>query len=120
MGFLARLGVVLGINTAEFKAGLDDATKSTKAFEAQTRKAMREAEKAAKEFESMLKKVGIVAVAASAAIGKVFQYADEISDTADAFDITVNSLMAMQNALAMSGGKAEKAADMLQIGRAHV
>lgn len=114
MSILARLGVVLGINTAEFKAGLNDATKSTKAFEAQTRKAMREAEKAAKEFEAMMKKAAVAATVASAAIGKAFQWADEIADTADAFDLTISSLLAMQNALAASGGKAEKTADMLQ------
>lgn len=114
MSILARLGVVLGINTAEFKAGLDDATKSTKAFEAQTRKAMREAEKAAKEFEAMMKKAATAAVVASAAIGKAFQWADEIADTADAFDITIASLLSMQNALAASGGKADKTADLLQ------
>lgn len=114
MSILARLGVVLGINTAEFKAGLDDATKSTKAFEAQTRKAMREAEKAAKEFEAMMKKAAVAATIASAAIGKAFQWADEIADTADAFDITIASLLSMQNALVASGGKAEKTADMMQ------
>lgn len=114
MSILARLGVVLGINTAEFKAGLDDATKSTKAFEAQTRKAMREAEKAAKEFEAMMKKAAVAATVASAAIGKAFQWADEIADTADAFDVTIASLLSMQNALAASGGKSEKTADMLQ------
>lgn len=114
MSILARLGVVLGINTAEFKAGLDDATKSTKAFEAQTRKAMREAEKAAKEFEAMMKKAAVAATVASAAIGKAFQWADEIADTADAFDVTIASLLSMQNALAAAGGKAEKTGDMLQ------
>lgn len=114
MSILARLGVVLGINTAEFKAGLDDATKSTKAFEAHTRKAMREAEKAAKEFEAMMKKAAVAATVASAAIGKAFQWADEIADTADAFDVTIASLLSMQNALVASGGKAEKTADMMQ------
>lgn len=114
MSILARLGVVLGINTAEFKAGLNDATKSTKAFEAQTRKAMREAEKAAKDFQIMMNKAAVAATVAAAAIGKAFQWADEIADTADAFDLTISSLLAMQNALAASGGKAEKTADMLQ------
>lgn len=114
MSILARLGVVLGINTAEFKAGLNDATKSTKAFEAQTRKAMREAEKAAKDFQIMMNKAAVAATVAAAAIGKAFQWADEIADTADAFDVTIASLLAMQNALAASGGKAEKTADMLQ------
>ena len=33
MSIIARLGVVLGINTAEFTKGLDDATKKTKEFE---------------------------------------------------------------------------------------
>ena len=114
MSLLARLGVVLGLDSAQFKAGLDDATKSTKAFEAQTRKAMRESEKAAKEFQAALKTMAAYAAAAAATIGAAFKYADDIADTADAFDLTVESLIAMQSALAGAGGKVENTANMLQ------
>lgn len=114
MSLLARLGVVLGLDSAQFKAGLDDATKSTKAFEAQTRKAMRESERAAKEFQAALKTMAAYAATAAATIGAAFKYADDIADTADAFDITVESLIAMQSALAGAGGKIENTANMLQ------
>jgi len=114
MQTIASLGVRLNINSAEFKAGLDDATKSLRAFENNAKKSMREANAAAKEFSAMLTKIGVVATAASLAIGKALSWADEISDTADAFDLTIASLLRVNNALALAGGKAENTATMFQ------
>ena len=38
MSILARLGVKLALDSSEFKAGLEDATKNTKQFEANQKK----------------------------------------------------------------------------------
>lgn len=114
MSFFAKLAVLISANTAEFKAGLDDANKSAKKFEAEQKKAMREAAKAAKELEGALKTTAQVAAAAALAIGGALRWADEIADTADAFDVTVSSLLSMRDALAMAGGKVDNFGTMLQ------
>lgn len=114
MSLLARLGVVLGLDSAQFKAGLDDATKSTKAFEAQTRKAMRESEKNVKEFQAALGRIATYSAAAGAAIAGAFSYADKINDTAKAFDVTISSLIAMRSALQGAGGNADTFGNILQ------
>lgn len=114
MSFFAKLAVLISANTSEFKAGLDDATKSTKKFEAEQRRAMREAAKATRELEAALRTAGQVAAVAAVAIGGALKYADEIADTADAFDITIESLLGMQQALTLAGGKADNFGTMLQ------
>lgn len=114
MSFFAKLAVLISANTSEFKAGLDDATKSTKKFEAEQRRAMREAAKATKELEAALRGAAQVAAVAAVAIGGALKWADEIADTADAFDITIESLMGMQQALVLAGGKADNFGTMLQ------
>lgn len=107
MSVLAKLGVWLTVNTSEFKAGLDDATKSTKAFESNVKKSLKEAERASQELNAMMSKIGIVATVASAGILKLLQHADQIADMADAFEISINSLMEMQRAFTLAGGKAD-------------
>jgi hypothetical protein len=97
MSFFAKLAVLISANTTEFKAGLDDATKSTKKFEAEQRRAMREAAKATRELEASLRAAGQVAAVAAVAIGGALRWADQIADTADAFDITIESLLGMQH-----------------------
>lgn len=114
MSFFAKLAVLISANTSEFKAGLDDATKSTKKFEAEQRRAMREAAKATRELEAALRTAGQVAAVAAVAIGGALKYADQIADTADAFDITIESLLGMQKALEQAGGKADNFGTMLQ------
>jgi ribosome-binding ATPase YchF (GTP1/OBG family) len=47
MSILARLGVKLALDSSEFKAGLEDATKNTKQFEANQKKAFKNAQNAA-------------------------------------------------------------------------
>lgn len=113
MSLLARLGVVLALDSAPFKAGLDDATKSTKAFEAQTRKAMRESEKNVRDFQAALSKIAGYSAAAGAAILGAFSYADKVSDTAKAFDLTISSLLAMRGALQNAGGEADNMGNLL-------
>lgn len=113
MTILARLGVILGINTAEFKAGLDDATKNTKLFEANARKSLKNAEKASAELGATMGKLSLAVGIASLAIGKILQRSDEIADMASAFDASIGSIVGMSKALDMSGGKAENVATLL-------
>ena len=50
-GIFYKLGVWLGINTVEYQKGLDEAEKSTRAFNANVKKAMREGAEATKELK---------------------------------------------------------------------
>lgn len=113
MSFFAKLAVLISANTTEFKAGLDDATKSTKKFEAEQKRAMRESAKAVKELEANIRTAATAFTAASVAIGAAFSYADKINDTAKAFDLTIASLLAMRGALQGAGGDAENMATIL-------
>lgn len=107
MSIIARLGVWLGINTSEFVKGLDDATKKTREFEKNQKQAIKNAQKAQEEFTGIAAK-GLAGVAAAAlAVGKAFQYADQIEDTAAAYDVTTSSLIAMQAAMQGAGGDAD-------------
>lgn len=114
MSIIARLGVWLGINTTEFVKGLDDATKKTREFERNQKKALKDAQKAQEEFMAFATK-GLAGVAAAAlAVGKAFQYADEIEDTAAAYDVATESLIALQAAMQGSGGDAANVGTSLQ------
>ncbi len=114
MSLIARLGVILGLDNKEFISGIDDATKKTREFEINQKRALRNAQKAQDEFMTTAA-TGLAGVAAAAlAVGKAFQYADQIEDTAKAFDTTTASLMAMQAAFVASGGDAENAGGALQ------
>jgi lambda family phage tail tape measure protein len=93
---IARLGVVLGLSTAEFTQGLGKATAKLSEFVDKAKPA--------------LLGVGAAMVALTA---KTVAYADEITDIADANDLAVSSVMALGTALAVSGGKAENAGKML-------
>ena len=93
---IARLGVALGIDTAEFNRGIDAAGKKLEQFS-----------EAAEKFGKM----GAVAlVAASAA---ALKYADDLADVADANEVAIGTVLQLSNALANSGGKADNAGKML-------
>lgn len=113
MAIIASLGVRLGLNSAEFKAGLDDATKNTRQFEANQKKAMKNAQQASAELGATMGKLAIGVGIASAALAKIFQKSDEIADMADAFDASIGSIVGMGKALEMSGGKAENLGNIL-------
>ena len=113
MSILARLGVKLGLDSSEFKAGLEDATKNTKQFEANQKKAFRNAQNAASEMGATISKVGLGVGLAMAGLYKIFEKADQISDMADAFDTSIGAIVGMGKALEMSGGKAENLGTML-------
>jgi hypothetical protein len=110
---LARLGVVMTVNSAEFKKGLDDATRESRAFQAELKRQNNESKKFAAEVGGAFTKIAGVVAIAGAAIYKAFSYADQIKDTADALDITVGSLMRMQVAFEGAGGEADKMGSLL-------
>ena len=93
---IARLGVALGIDTAEFNRGIEQAGKKLEQFT-----------EAAEKFGKM----GAVAlVAASAA---AIKYADDLADVAEANEVAIGTVLKLSNALANSGGKADNAGKML-------
>ena len=93
---IARLGVVLGLDSAEFSRGLDAAGKKLEQFSV-----------AAEKFG----KIGATAlVAASVA---AVRYADELADVAEANEVAIGTVLQLSNALANSGGKADNAGKML-------
>ena len=93
---ISRLGVVLGLNSAEFVKGLDTATNKLSNF-----------------ASSAEKYGGIAATALAAASAAALRYADEIVDVAAANDVAVDSVIKLSNALANSGGKADNAGKFL-------
>jgi lambda family phage tail tape measure protein len=93
---IARLGVALGIDTAEFNKGIEAAGKKLEKFS-----------EAAEKFG----KIGAVAlVAASVA---AVRYADELFDVAEANEMAIGTVLKLSNALQDSGGKADNAGKML-------
>lgn len=92
---VGRLGVVLGLDTAQFIAGLDNAGKMLE------------------KFGNAVEKYGKMGVAAMVAAGtQALAYADELNDVAKANDITIASVLKLQEALATNGGSAENAGKM--------
>lgn len=93
---IARLGVMLGIDSAEFVRGIDGATKKLE------------------QFGNAAETYGKVAATALTAAGiAALNYADQIVDVAKANDIAVGSVLKLRNALQDNGGEADNAAKML-------
>jgi lambda family phage tail tape measure protein len=93
---IARLGVMLGIDSAEFVRGIDGATKKLE------------------QFGDAVQTYGKVAATALTAAGvAALNYADQIVDVAKANDIAVGSVIKLRNALQDNGGEADNAAKML-------
>jgi lambda family phage tail tape measure protein len=93
---IARLGVVLGLDTAEFNKGIEAAGKKLEQFS-----------QSAEKFG----KIGATAlVAASAA---ALQYADELADVAKANDVAIATVLKLSNALGNAGGKANDTGKLL-------
>lgn len=113
MSLIARLGVVLGLNSSEFIKGLDDATKKTKEFEYNQRKQLKLAKQATDDLMANISRAAVGLAAFGYALGTAFSKADEISDTAKAFDLTVESLLAAKTALQSAGGEADNFTTML-------
>jgi lambda family phage tail tape measure protein len=93
---IARLGVVLGLDTAEFNKGIEQAGKKLEQF-SQT----------AEKFG----KIGATALVAATAAA--LQYADELADVAKANDVAIGTVLKLSNALANAGGKASDSGKLL-------
>jgi lambda family phage tail tape measure protein len=93
---IARLGVMLGIDSAEFVRGIDGATKKLE------------------QFGDAAERYGkIAATALTAASVAALNYADQIVDVAKANDVAVDSVIKLRNALQDNGGEADNASKML-------
>lgn len=93
---VARLGVVLGIDTAEFTKGIEAAKKSILGFANQI---------------PVYTAAGVAAFTAMSA--KAMEFADHMSDLADANEMSISSILKMSEALEMSGGRAKDAGKLL-------
>ena len=93
MSIISRLSVVLGLDTAEFNAGLGKAEQGVNKFSAM----------------SGAMKAGIVAAGAAfvAASKQAIDFADSINDVAKANEVSVGKVLEFSQALSVSGGKAE-------------
>lgn len=94
--FVGRLGVTLGLDSAEFSRGIEGASKKLEQLAA-----------SAKRYGSL---AGAALVGASAA---AIQYADELVDVANANDVAISSIIQLRDALAKSGGEAGNASKFL-------
>ena len=93
---IARLGVVLGIDTAEFTKGIESAKRKLG------------------DIGQFAMKAGAVATAAlSVMTYKAMQFADEMSDLSDATSVSIARITQMSQALTMSGGRADDAGKVL-------
>lgn len=93
---LGRLGVVLGLDSAEFVRGIDGANRKLNEF----------AEKAVAAGRT-------AALALSAAAAASLKYADDIYDTAKANEVAIDTIVKMKLALNQSGGSAENAGKLM-------
>ena len=93
---VARLGVIFGMDSAEFETGLKKVGAGLD------------------DIQSKIKLGATVAVAAFSAMAyKAMEYADRISDVATANDVAVKTVMALSEGLAQNGGEAENASKLL-------
>ena len=96
MGMLARLGVVLGLDSAEFQKGIEGADRSLAKFAHNAQQA-----------------ATIASAAFVAMTYKALSYGDAISDTAKANEVAVASILALSKGLAQNGGNADNATKLL-------
>lgn len=96
MAILARLGVVLGLDSAEFQKGIEGADR---------------------KLDRLVKTAQTGAAIASAAFValtyEALNYADQITDTARANEVAVETILALSQGLVENGGSSEKAGVML-------
>lgn len=93
MSIISRLSVILGLDTAEFNAGLGKAEQGVNKFGAM----------------SGAMKAGIIAAGAAfvATSKQAIDFADAINDVAKANEMTVGKVLEFSQALSISGGKAD-------------
>lgn len=93
---IARLGVVLGLDSAEFVRGIDKASKK-----------LDELSVAATKYAA------VAAAALTASSIAALKFADEMVDVAKANDMAVDSIVKLSNALSLSGGSSQDAGKLL-------
>lgn len=96
MANIARLGVVLGLDSAKFSQGIEEAKRELAAF--------------AKDAATY-GKVGAAAFVATSV--EAMRFADELSDLAKANDVAIDSILKLQHALQQSGGEAANAGKLM-------
>lgn len=96
MANIARLGVLLGLDSAEFNKGIADAGKKLESF-----------------ANSAVTYGNVAAAALTAASVAALKYADELADVATANDVALSTVLNLSNALENSGGHAENAGKLL-------
>jgi len=93
---IARLGVTLGLDTAEFNKGIEQAGKKLE------------------QFSQAAEKYGKIAATGLVAAGvAALQYADELADVAKANDVAIATVLKLSNALGNAGGKASDSGKLL-------
>lgn len=99
MAIISRLGVVLGLDSAEFNAGLGKAETGVKKFEAVAGYA----------------KAGIAALGAAfvASAYQAIQFADQMDELATANGMATGTILELSQALATNGGKVEDVGKLL-------
>jgi hypothetical protein len=97
---IARLGVILGLDSAEFVKGIDAANSKLYDFSVKAAGVAKDA-------------VIATGVAFAAATYKALEFADAIADVAKANDVSIASLIQLTDALANNGGEAENAGKLL-------
>lgn len=99
MSIISRLAVVLGLDTAEFNAGLGKAEQGINKFSAM----------------SGLMKTGVIALGGAlvATAKNALDFADEMTDLAKANEMSVASVLELTQALTTSGGKVENAGKLI-------
>ena len=101
MSIISRLAVVLGLDTAEFNAGLGKAEKGVNKFTA----------------IAGVMRTGVLAAGAAltAASYKAIEFADGINDIAKANEMAVSSVLEFTQALTVNGGQADSVSKLLLI-----
>ena len=91
---IAGLGAQLGLDTTEFKKGISEAKNSLKEL---------------KEYlPEVLSAVGIYEMTKAS-----MEFAEQLAKVAEANDLAIDTVLRLQNALAMSGGEADRAGSLL-------
>ena len=106
MATLANLVVFLGLDSAKFSAGLDEATKKTQNFERQQARLQKQAQSNA---DALLGRLGSLAVGLVSIQGllKVFEKSDQLNDLASAFSTTSGAVLQTSRALDLAGASAD-------------
>ena len=99
MALISRLGVVLGLDTGQFTANLGKAESQLTNF--------------ANKAKGLSTTVAAVGAAFGAVAYKAIEFADALHDVAKANEMSIASVIKLNQALTLNGGKAEDSAKML-------